>query len=210
MKLQTFGGPNFSARIVQIYAQTKIKFTFLHFSFFFSDLPVIPRNVQIRQQKNNLFFLTWYNSKAQRIDESTGIKGVRYLVEERHLLGPRYLESRSSPWIVRHVSSKSHATIRERLKTGHWYQFRVAAINANGSRGYSEPSKPFKTKGKRYIIIIACDKRLANIWSKTLPREKHHSSCYDWFTFIVKCRLSFRREWLQNHLINIAQSLQTS
>ncbi|XP_071857265.1 anosmin-1 Kallmann syndrome 1 isoform X1 [Bombus fervidus] len=114
-----------------------------------TDLPLIPRNVQIRQQKNNLVSLTWYNSKAQRIDESTGIKGVRYLVEERHLLGPRYLESRSSPWIVRHVSSKSHATIRERLKTGHWYQFRVAAINANGSRGYSEPSKPFKTKDPR-------------------------------------------------------------
>ncbi|OAD55834.1 Anosmin-1 [Eufriesea mexicana] len=113
-----------------------------------TDLPLIPENVQIRQQKNNLILLTWYNSKTQRTNESMGNKDVRYLVEERHLLGPRYLESRLSSWTVRHVSTKSHATLRERLKTGHWYQFRVAAINANGSRGYSEPSRPFKTRGK--------------------------------------------------------------
>ncbi|CAD1469793.1 unnamed protein product [Heterotrigona itama] len=115
-----------------------------------TDLPAIPENIQIRQQKNNFVLLTWHNSKAQHADESTtGNKDVRYLVEERHLLGPRYLESRLSPWTIRHISTKSHATIRERLKTGHWYQFRVAAINANGSRGYSESSRPFKTKEPR-------------------------------------------------------------
>lgn len=119
------------------------------FFVFFSDLPAIPENIQIRQQKNNFVLLTWHNSKGQHVNESTsGNKDIRYLVEERHLLGPRYLESRLSPWTIRHISTKSHATIRERLKTGHWYQFRVAAINANGSRGYSESSRPFKTKGK--------------------------------------------------------------
>ncbi|KOC61240.1 Anosmin-1 [Habropoda laboriosa] len=113
------------------------------------DLPLIPENVQIRQQKNNLVHLTWHNSKTPPINKSAVENGVRYLVEERHLLGPRYLESRLSSWTVRHVSTKSHATLRERLKTGHWYQFRVAAINENGCRGYSQPSRPFKTKEPR-------------------------------------------------------------
>lgn len=58
-----------------------------------------------------------------------------------------------------------------------------------------------KQKVSVTLFRIACDKRLPNIWSRTLPREKRHSSCYNWFTFIVKCRLSFRREWPQNHLI---------
>lgn len=164
---------------------------------------MIPRNVQIRQQKNNLVFLTWYNSKAQRIDESIGIKGVRYLVEERHLLGPRYLESRSSPWIVRHVSSKSHATIRERLKTGHWYQFRVAAINANGSRGYSEPSKPFKTKGKRYIIPNSVRYTIATYLEQDTFRAKSVTRHVTIGSRLL-LNVDFRREWPQNHLIDIA------
>ncbi|XP_076647562.1 anosmin-1 Kallmann syndrome 1 isoform X1 [Halictus rubicundus] len=107
-----------------------------------TDLPEVPENLQIRQQKSNLVILTWRESETSDND-------VRYLVEERHLLGPRYLESRLSSWTVRHVSTKSHATLRARLKTGHWYQFRVAAINGNGSRGYSQPSRPFKTKEPR-------------------------------------------------------------
>ncbi|XP_012145293.2 anosmin-1 Kallmann syndrome 1 isoform X1 [Megachile rotundata] len=113
-----------------------------------SDLPPIPDNLQIRQQKNNLIVLTWH-PKGKYSNASRPNNNVRYLVEERHLLGPRYQESRLSSWAVRHVSTKSHATLRERLKTGHWYQFRIAAINENGSRGYSSPSRPFKTREPR-------------------------------------------------------------
>lgn len=121
----------------------------MHIFVFFSDLPLIPENIQIRQQKNNLILLSWQNSNTQRTNDSVENEDVRYLVEERHLLGPRYIESRLSSWMVRQISTKSHVTIRERLKTGHWYQFRVAVINGNGSRGYSQPSRPFKTRGKQ-------------------------------------------------------------
>ncbi|XP_006619066.1 anosmin-1 [Apis dorsata] len=114
-----------------------------------TDLPLIPENIQIRQQKNNLILLSWQNSNTQRTNDSVENEDVRYLVEERHLLGPRYIESRLSSWMVRQISTKSHVTIRERLKTGHWYQFRVAVINGNGSRGYSQPSRPFKTREPR-------------------------------------------------------------
>ncbi|XP_012287194.1 anosmin-1 [Orussus abietinus] len=108
-----------------------------------TDLPPVPETIQIRQQTTNLVMLNW-----QAPPHPSNIS-VRYLVEERHLLGPRYLESRLSSWSVRHVSTKPHASLRGGLKTGHWYQFRVAAINENGSRGYSRPSRPFKTKEPR-------------------------------------------------------------
>lgn len=120
-----------------------------------SDLPPIPNNIEIRREKSTMVTLNWEtnkrNVKSSKLkqdsinDEETSI---RYLVEERHVLGPRYLESRLSSWSVRHVSSKPHASIRAGLKTGHWYQYRVAAVNKNGSRGYSQPSVPFKTAGK--------------------------------------------------------------
>ena len=119
------------------------------------DLPVIPENLQIQQQKRNLVLLTWRNSKSgiNNVSANDNDRDVRYLVEERHLVGPRFIESRLSSWTVCHVSTKPHATLRGRLKTGHWYQFRVAAVNGNGSRGYSQPSRPFKTKGECIYVL---------------------------------------------------------
>lgn len=121
----------------------------------FTDLPAVPENVQIRQQRSNLVLLTWRIGRTIAGNASFNDNGenVRYLVEERHLVGPRYLESRLSSWTVCHVSTKPHASLRGRLKTGHWYQFRVAAVNGNGSRGYSQPSRSFKTKGKCIRVL---------------------------------------------------------
>ncbi|XP_066603310.1 anosmin-1-like isoform X3 [Prorops nasuta] len=113
-----------------------------------TDLPPIPENLQIRQQKSNLIHLTWKSNNGQLNNTYTD-GDIRYLLEERHLLGPRYLESRLSPWTIRHVSTKPYAALRDRLRSGHWYQFRVAAVNSEGSRGYSLPSRPFKTKEPR-------------------------------------------------------------
>jgi len=41
------------------------------------------------------------------------------------------------------------------VKAGHWYQFRVAAVNIYGSRGWSAPSQPFKlSKGSSLLTDI--------------------------------------------------------
>lgn len=40
---------------------------------------------------------------------------------------------------------KPYAILRKLVKPGRWYQFRVAAVNENGTRGYSENSLRFIT-----------------------------------------------------------------
>lgn len=68
---------------------------------------------------------------------------VLFLLEERHHVGRHFTSARLSNWVPRHRSSRTNVTLKNSLRPGHWYQFRVAAISANGTRGFSEPSAPF-------------------------------------------------------------------
>jgi len=38
------------------------------------------------------------------------------------------------------------------IKPGRWYQFRVAAVNAYGSQGWSRPSAPFTSTASEYRL----------------------------------------------------------
>ncbi|KAK0089939.1 hypothetical protein PV326_004275 [Microctonus aethiopoides] len=133
------------------------------------DLPHVPDKIEIRREKSNMVALNWNirkNSKYQKFvieDWTKYDQSVMYLVEERHVLGPRYLESRLSPWRIHQVTNKNYLSIRVGLKTGHWYQFRVAAVNEIGSRGYSPPSSPFKT-ADHYFSRELHEKSGVRIW----------------------------------------------
>ena len=53
---------------------------------------------------------------------------------------------RTQEW--RHVAlvvDRHEVTIKE-MELGHWYVFRVSAVNANGSAGFSVSDAPFKLK----------------------------------------------------------------
>ncbi|KAG8034012.1 hypothetical protein G9C98_008493 [Cotesia typhae] len=130
-------------------------------------LPPIPEKIIIRREKSNMVTLDWKpKDLVPRRDE-----GVCYLVEERHVLGPRYSESRLTSWGVLHLGSKPSPSIKAGLKTGHWYQFRVAAVNEKGSRGYSVPSKPFKTAVIQNAMFL-----LGRIKEPRNPREPRNLS----------------------------------
>lgn len=67
---------------------------------------------------------------------------VTYLVQERHHVGAEYVPERMTAWTIVTRTDR----VREHLKLyapGRWFQFRVAAINENGTRGYSPPSEQF-------------------------------------------------------------------
>jgi len=43
------------------------------------------------------------------------------------------------------------------VKIGHWYQFRVAAVNIYGSRGWSAPSQPFTLSKGLICYLLTLD-----------------------------------------------------
>lgn len=70
-------------------------------------------------------------------------KNVKYIVEERHHIGKHFLDERLLDWVVRKRTIRDRIIIRNLYKPGRWYQFRVTAVNENGTRGPSAPSEPF-------------------------------------------------------------------
>lgn len=69
--------------------------------------------------------------------------------------GRHYIESRMSEWSTCSRSSKSSQILRHFVKPGRYYQFRVAAINVNGTKGFSDPSVPYSpSTGKKLVNIL--------------------------------------------------------
>lgn len=88
------------------------------------------------------------------------------------------------------------------LKIGRWYEYRVAAVNQNGTRGYSQTSKPFQlNESKKKIlsnfssnslILFSCARQLRKLCqAQPISPSKHHRNCYK----IV----AFTRESLGSH-----------
>lgn len=66
-----------------------------------------------------------------------------------------YWKVRSWLCFCRFQTIESTATL-ERLRPGHWYQFRVYAVNIYGTRGPSNATQPFKlSKGSLYSALMA-------------------------------------------------------
>lgn len=101
---------------------------------------MIPTSLKCLQLRINVVHLSWEPNKRT--------KDIRYLIEERHLLGPRYSLTKYSSWMLRNVTVEPQIVLRGGFKMGHFYQFRVAAVNGYGCRGYSEPSRAIKISGE--------------------------------------------------------------
>uniref|UniRef100_A0A2S2NWT7 Anosmin-1 n=1 Tax=Schizaphis graminum TaxID=13262 RepID=A0A2S2NWT7_SCHGA len=73
----------------------------------------------------------------------TTVGHVTYLVQERHHVGVTYVPERMTTWAMVTRSDRIREQFRQLHLPGRWFQFRVAAINENGTSGYSPPSEPF-------------------------------------------------------------------
>lgn len=106
-------------------------------------LPPIPKIVNSKLGRGN---------KVEITIESSANSTYYCHVEVRYHFGVSYAERKLSPWqcqLVEKIAEISDARSKRidisfNLKPGYWYQARVAAINAYGFRGYSEPSKVFR------------------------------------------------------------------
>lgn len=100
-------------------------------------LPAIPSEVTVREgQKRRTVIIEWKPGELL-LSGST----VLYLIEERHHAGRHLIENRMTEWTPCFRSAKSY--VRQLIKPGRWYQYRVAAVNGNGTKGFSRHSFGF-------------------------------------------------------------------
>ncbi|XP_056640275.1 anosmin-1 [Diorhabda sublineata] len=78
------------------------------------------------------------------LEPNMELGNILYLIEERHHTGDFFNSNNFSQWSPCSKSIKNNRLLRHFVKPGKWYQFRVAAVNENGTRGYSDGSLPFR------------------------------------------------------------------
>lgn len=103
-------------------------------------LPAVP-TMEEPKEKRRAVVLRWSDGVG---DTARAVPGrVLYLLEEQHHLGPKYEQSRLGDWNLMLRTNRTKVSPRNLLKPGRWYRFRVAAISASGTRGFSDPCPPF-------------------------------------------------------------------
>ncbi|XP_045767671.1 anosmin-1 isoform X1 [Maniola jurtina] len=110
-------------------------------------LPALP-TMEEPKERRRAVQIKWSDGVG---DTARAVPGrVLYLLEEQHHLGPKYEESRLGDWNLIMRTNKTKVSLKNLLKPGRWYRFRVAAVSSAGTRGYSAPSPPFTPrKGPR-------------------------------------------------------------
>jgi hypothetical protein len=91
-------------------------------------------------------------------DEEPPSGSVIYVIEERHHAGRNFIEEHLSEWTPCARTNASGYTLKNLVKPGRWYQFRVAAVNENGTKGFSKTSPTFgasssKCDASRGVVI---------------------------------------------------------
>ncbi|KAJ8956787.1 hypothetical protein NQ314_006663 [Rhamnusium bicolor] len=105
-------------------------------------LPEIPKDIKVSEgRRKRIVYIEWIKGESSYLDEGGGT--ILYLIEERHHAGRHFIEKKLSEWTACSRTIKNSQIIRHFVKPGRWYQFRVAAVNENGTKGYSEESSSF-------------------------------------------------------------------
>ncbi|XP_010788871.1 anosmin-1-like [Notothenia coriiceps] len=71
---------------------------------------------------------------------NVSIEPVVYVLQSRWNAGIHPSEDHASPWTTVAMTLSEDAILTD-LRSQRWYQFKVAAINSHGSRGFTTPSK---------------------------------------------------------------------
>lgn len=104
-----------------------------------TDIPPVPQDIKVTEgSKKHIVHISW-NPGPNRNNPGT----ILYLIEERHHTGRNFIEQDLTEWSLCSQSNKTSYFLRNVVKPGRWYQFRVAAINENGTKGFSPHSPTF-------------------------------------------------------------------
>ncbi|XP_049871008.1 anosmin-1 [Pectinophora gossypiella] len=112
-----------------------------------AGLPPMPVLEEAKEKRRSVM-VRWSNGVG---DAARTVPGkILYLLQEQHHLGPKYEEARLGSWNLLLRTNKTKISLRNLLKPGRWYRFRVAAVSVAGTRGFSQPGPPFTPrKGPR-------------------------------------------------------------
>ncbi|KAL3278361.1 hypothetical protein HHI36_013690 [Cryptolaemus montrouzieri] len=141
-----------------------------------TDVPEIPKDLTVTEgRRKKIVYVEWKPGRPSQLGD-----GVIYALEERHHVGRNFNEEKLSTWSVCARTSELKQTLKNFVKPGSWYQFRVAAVNENGTKGYSENSftfsisinpKPPKAPGNMTIYPLWASKNSLSVQLSWNPPE---------------------------------------
>ncbi|XP_019953871.2 anosmin-1b isoform X1 [Paralichthys olivaceus] len=73
---------------------------------------------------------------------NVSVEPVIYILQSRWNIGIHPSEDHATPWTTAAMTLSEDVVLSD-LRPQRWYQFRVAAINSHGSRGFTTPSKHY-------------------------------------------------------------------
>lgn len=103
-----------------------------------TDLPDVPNVVTVSDYRKALA-VEWSSPAS----EVVAAGHVTYVLQERHHVGIEYVPERMTAWMTVTRTDRTREQLKQLYAPGRWFQFRVAAINENGTRGYSSSSQQF-------------------------------------------------------------------
>ncbi|KAF6089956.1 anosmin 1 [Phyllostomus discolor] len=92
---------------------------------------------------------------------NVSIEPVIYVVQRRWNYGIHPSEDEATPWQTVAQTTEERAQLTD-LRPSRWYQFRVAAVNVHGTRGFTAPSKHFRSARDPSAPPAPANLRLAN------------------------------------------------
>ncbi|XP_042528354.1 anosmin-1, partial [Dipodomys spectabilis] len=123
-------------------------------------VPARPRQeLRFREFESGRLELRW----SSRFNVS--LEPVVYVVQRRWNRGIHPSEDEATPWQTVTQTTEEHTQLDD-IRATRWYQFRVAAVNVHGTRGFTAPSKHFRSSRAPSPPPAPSDLRVADVaWS---------------------------------------------
>ncbi|KTF84445.1 hypothetical protein cypCar_00032379, partial [Cyprinus carpio] len=128
-------------------------FTFLPQSLCFcSGVPLKPkRDISFSEDQHGHLKVTWMSKF------NVSVEPVLYILQKRWNHGIHPSEDEASAWQTVLMTMEDRSVLKD-IRPHRWYQFRVSAVNSQGTRGFTTPSKHFfSVRGKnllqQYIVF---------------------------------------------------------
>ncbi|XP_046882826.1 anosmin-1b isoform X1 [Hypomesus transpacificus] len=103
----------------------------------FKGVPLKPRReMTFLEDRQGHLEVTWMSKF------NVTIEPVLYVLQRRWNMGILPSEDHASTWHTVAMTMEERAVLKD-VRPQRWYQFRVSAVNSQGTRGFTTPSKPF-------------------------------------------------------------------